>query len=155
VLVSGLAVLAGCGSATSTVRQSPASPPSAASPRGPGDYAAQIVLATNAVRRAQRLPELRISGCARQVALRRASDLTGSTGLTHAPLGGVIARCAPATMAAENLSRAASSPATVVAAWMRSPGHRSNLLDPALTDLGVGCVPDHGKMLCSQVFTGR
>jgi len=87
-------------------------------------------------------------------ALQRASDLVGVAELTHTPLAGVIADCAPATTAAENLSRAAASPPAVVDAWMDSPGHRSNLLDPALTEIGVGCVLDADAMLCSQVFLG-
>jgi uncharacterized protein YkwD len=37
---------------------------------------------------------------------------------------------------------------------MRSPGHRSNLLDPELSDVGVGCLRDGARMLCSQVFLG-
>jgi uncharacterized protein YkwD len=37
-------------------------------------------------------------------------------------------------------------------AWMGSPGHRSNILDPALSQIGVGCVLDGEAMLCSQVF---
>jgi len=42
----------------------------------------------------------------------------------------------------------------VIDAWMHSPGHRSNLLDPTLTEIGVGCVRDGRSMLCSQVFLG-
>jgi len=151
VLGAGLLVLPGC--ATSAGRVSP----SAASPTRlpePVDYAAQIVRQTNDVRRARNLPQVRVSGCAGDAAIRRASDLTGQVELAHASLSGVIAECAPSTTAAENLSRAAASPTAVVGAWMRSPGHRSNLLDPALTEVGVGCLPDGARMLCSQVFLG-
>ena len=66
----------------------------------------------------------------------------------------MIADCKPATIAAENLSKAAASPAAVINAWMHSAGHRSNLLDPTLTQMGVGCVLDGTSMLCSQVFLG-
>jgi Cysteine-rich secretory protein family len=74
--------------------------------------------------------------------------------LTHAPLNDVIPGCKPATMAAENLSKAAASPAAVIDAWMHSPGHKSNLLDATLTEIGVGCVVDGRSMLCSQVLLG-
>lgn len=39
--------------------------------------------------------------------------------------------------------------ATIHAAWMDSPGHRANLLDPALTHIGIGVAssPDHGWYL--------
>jgi len=66
----------------------------------------------------------------------------------------VIVGCKPTTIAAENLSKAAASPAAVIDAWMHSPGHRSNLLDPTLTEIGVGCAHDGSSMLCSQVFLG-
>ena len=66
----------------------------------------------------------------------------------------MIADCKPATIAAENLSRASARPAAVIDRWMHSPGHRSNLLDPTLTQIGVGCVLDGTSMLCSQVFLG-
>ncbi len=62
--------------------------------------------------------------------------------------------CASGTTAAENLSKAAATATAVIDAWMHSPGHRSNLLDPALTQIGVGCVRDGESMLCSQVFLG-
>ena len=106
------------------------------------------------MRTAKHRPKLGRSKCAQDAARKRAKDLIGNGGLTHAPLSGVIARCKPATMAAENLSKAAASPAAVLDEWMHSPGHRSNLLDPTLTEIGVGCVVDGRSMLCSQVFLG-
>ena len=143
VLGAGLMVLTGCAGATSSVRQPPAS---TTSPRDPGVYASQIVQDTNNVRSARHLPRLTSSRCARDAGLTRASDLLGKTELIHAPLAGVIGECAPATTAAENLSHMAGGSAAVVDAWMHSPGHRSNLLDPTLTEIGVGCAADGPKM---------
>lgn len=157
--------LAGCTNEAGGTSPSSARPASAsssasagasasASPSDPVAYAAQVLRETNSVRTAEGLPELGGSACAQEAALRRASDLVGAAKLTHAPLTDVIARCAPATAAAENLSRAAASPSAVLDAWMGSPGHRSNLLDPGLTEIGVGCVLDGDEMLCSQVYLG-
>jgi uncharacterized protein YkwD len=146
----GLLVLAGCASDPGIARPSPTS---SVSPSHPAAYAAQIVQGTNDVRRARGLPTLSGSRCAEDAAVQRATALIGKTELTHAPLGGVIAGCASGTTAAENLSKAAA-PAAVIDAWMHSPGHRSNLLDPTLTEIGVGCVLDGTSMLCSQVFLG-
>jgi uncharacterized protein YkwD len=123
-------------------------------PTDPLAYAALIVRETNDARVTNHLPKLGSSTCAQDAALQRAKDLIGNPKLTHAPLDGVISDCKPATIAAENLSKAAASPAAVINAWMHSPGHRSNLLDPTLTQIGVGCVPDGTSMLCSQVFLG-
>jgi len=151
MLSVGLLALAGCSSDPGIARPSSTS---SVSPNDPSAYAAQIVQGTNEVRRAKGLPTLGGSTCAQDAALQRASALIGKTELTHAPLGGVIADCASGTTAAENLSKAAATPGAVIDAWMHSPGHRSNLLDPTLTQIGVGCVLDGQAMLCSQVFLG-
>lgn len=153
-LAAGSLALAGCTGAPGT---EPPAPSWSASPTSAGDpvaYADQIVQGTNEVRRAKGLPGLGGSSCARDAAQRRAAALIGKTELTHASLTGVIAYCARGKAAAENLSQAAASPAAVIDAWMHSFGHRSNLLDPSLTEIGVGCVVDGESMLCSQVFLG-
>jgi uncharacterized protein YkwD len=168
VLTAGLLGLPGCTSSlspsptTSTTAKPTSATPTGATPTGakptsanePAEYAAQVVRRTNDVRAAERLPRLHGSACARDAAILRAAALAGKAGLTHAPLADVLATCVPSGTAAENLSRTAASPATVVGAWMRSPGHRSNLLDPDLTEIGVGCLPDGPRMLCSEVFLG-
>jgi uncharacterized protein YkwD len=145
---------AACAPGPGSEHPSATSTASSTANRDPLVYAAQMVRETNAVRHTRGLGELAASPCARDAALRRAADLIGKPELTHAALADVIATCTPASTAAENLSRADASPAVVVAAWMSSPGHRSNLLDPALTQIGVACLPDRGKILCSQVFLG-
>ncbi len=40
--------------------------------------------------------------------------------------------------AAENIAAGHTTPDDVVAAWMSSPGHRANILDCRLRDIGVG-----------------
>lgn len=117
-------------------------------------YAAGLVDATNAARRADGLDALDPSTCARDGAALRAADLVGQEALEHAPLGPVLDACAGPTVAAENLSRAAAQPPAVVDAWLGSPGHRANVLDPTLDELGVACVVDGDQVLCSAVFLG-
>jgi len=109
---------------------------------------------TNVARAADGLQPLGPSECARSAAAVRAQALTGGRELTHASLTPVIEACGPSGPAAENLSRAAADPQAVVDAWLASPGHRANLLDPTLTEVGVSCVLDADRMLCSQVFLG-
>lgn len=163
----GALALSGCGGLPTKTPSSASSPsprasgsaaptdaPTAALPSDPAAYAAELLAETNDAREANDLPDLAGSACAQAAALLRAAALVGSAELTHAPLTGVITGCAPSTTAAENLSRATAAPPEVLSAWMGSPGHRSNLLDPALTELGVGCVPDGAEMLCSQVYLG-
>jgi len=38
----------------------------------------------------------------------------------------------------ENIHAAQLDPARVVEGWMQSPGHRKNILDPDVTELGIG-----------------
>jgi uncharacterized protein YkwD len=119
-----------------------------------GAYAAGLVDATNAARRTEGIDPLAASDCARAGALTRAADLVGQEELEHAPLNPVLDACAGPTVAAENLSRAAAEPPAVVDAWLGSPGHRANVLDPTLDGLGVACVVDGDQVLCSAVFLG-
>lgn len=128
-------------------------------PTDPREYAALVVEETNALRAAEGAGELATDACAEEAASARAAALVGAEDLEHAPLDDVIATCGPpGGAAAENLSRAAATPAAVVEAWDGSPGHRANLVDPDLTAVGVGCVLDDGRdpaeMLCAQVFLG-
>jgi uncharacterized protein YkwD len=39
---------------------------------------------------------------------------------------------------AENIAAGFTTPALVMAAWMNSPGHKANILNPALTHIGIG-----------------
>ena len=40
----------------------------------------------------------------------------------------------------------------MVAAWMNSPAHRKNILDPRFTRTGIGVWADYGRLLAAQVF---
>jgi len=132
----------------------PSAEPWSAEGADPLAYASGLVAETNAVRAQDGLPALAVSGCATAQALERAAALAGGKALEHAPLAPAIEACAPSGMAAENLARAAAAPRDVVVAWLDSSGHRANLLDPGLEQVGVGCLLDGDRMLCSQVFLG-
>ena len=43
----------------------------------------------------------------------------------------------------------------VVDNWMSSPGHRSNLLHPGFTDIGVGVAASGREVRVTQAFFGR
>lgn len=143
-----VALLGGC-SDTST--EAPFGAPSTVDPDA---YATELVDLTNEARVEEGLEELELSSCAREAALERAAALVGEEELVHAPLAPVIDACMPLTTAAENLVNSTAVPMDVVEAWLGSPGHRANIVDPALTEIGIGCVPDGLKILCSQVFLG-
>jgi uncharacterized protein YkwD len=53
----------------------------------------------------------------------------------------------------ENLALGQASPAEAVRSWMHSRGHRSNIVSPAFTELGVGYAIDgDGRPYYVQVF---
>jgi len=132
---------------------SPPRQPWSAEGADPAQYAADLVVETNRVRADEGLATLTVSSCATTAGVERARDLVGEE-LEHAPMGSVLEECAPSTTVAENLARAAATPHDVVEAWLGSPGHRANLLDPSLDQVGIGCLLDGEEMLCSQVFLG-
>lgn len=58
-------------------------------------------------------------------------------------------------LVAENIAQGFSGPVAVVRAWMASPGHRRNILDCRLRDLGVGVVLLNGELWWTQNFGWR
>ncbi|HEX7589461.1 MAG TPA: CAP domain-containing protein [Demequinaceae bacterium] len=143
----------------STATQSPATLPDAAT------FARALFDGTNATRSDAGIPQLVWSECAAELALPRALHTLPEGILSHEPL---LPSCEDFTYLGENLARANYTPAQVMAAWLDSPGHRANLLDPDFTEVGIGCVPyeasspsvpasgssDAGGMACSEVFLG-
>jgi uncharacterized protein YkwD len=57
----------------------------------------------------------------------------------------------------EDLARSQLSPTEVVAAWMRSPDDRSNILNPAFADIGIGIAirPDGQIVWCVDFAAPR
>ena len=49
---------------------------------------------------------------------------------------------------AENVAQGQKNPSQVVNAWMKSPGHRKNILSPKYTEIGVG----YSNNYWTQVF---
>lgn len=55
--------------------------------------------------------------------------------------------------AGENIAKGQRSPEEVVQAWMNSPGHRANILNPNFTHIGVGFVQEGNHW--TQQFIGK
>lgn len=144
VLALATALPAGCGVLS----------PGPSSAADPAQTAADLEDLTNDARAGEGLPVLPHSDCATTAAAERAADLIGDQDLDHAPMEPVLDACGVA-VAGENLSRASVPADAVVEAWLGSPGHRANILDPQFTAIGVACVPDGDATLCSQVFLGE
>ena len=60
------------------------------------------------------------------------------------------------SLAAENIAAGYSTPAAVVQGWMNSDGHRANILNCSLTEIGVGYLylaNDTGSVNCHHYWT--
>lgn len=55
--------------------------------------------------------------------------------------------------AAENIACGQKTPQEVMSSWMNSAGHRSNILSPSYTQIGVGAAKDsNGNLYWTQMF---
>lgn len=122
----------------------------------------QVVSLTNVQRRARGCPALRSNAYLRKAA-------RGHT--TRMALKGVMSHQLPGeprftvritragytrwNLVAENVARGFSGPTSVVRAWMNSPGHRRNILNCRLRDIGVGVVLQGGQLWWTQNFGRR
>ena len=57
--------------------------------------------------------------------------------------------------AGENIAMGQTTPNKVMEGWMKSPGHRDNILKPDFKQLGVGIAKNSkGELYCTQMFIG-
>ena len=104
-----------------------------------------VVRTINVERLERGLPRLRESRRLARAARRHSADQLRRGLLSHssadgAPLGARLARVTRAWKVGETVAwlPAAPSAARFVRAWLDSPGHREQLLDPAYRRIGVG-----------------
>jgi len=103
----------------------------------------------DAARAGHGLPPLVQVAALEAVALQQAQAMADRGGLFHTPALGE--RVDDWERLAENVGQGADVEA-VHAALMASPAHRANLLDPRLSEVGVGVVASGGRVWVSQVF---
>ena len=113
----------------------------------PATAANALVCDINALRALKRLRPVRWDWRLWWVAQRRASELARSDEFRHTPdLGARVAAVGylmdgPDARVLENLGWGRGPDATPLAmalGWLRSAGHRENLLDPEVRDIGIG-----------------
>ena len=103
----------------------------------------EMLARVNAARRSAGLAPLRRSPDLDRAAQEHARDLLERGYFEHvSPEGATPMSRASAAgyrgLVSENLHRRTGSTEAVLDDWLRSPGHRRNLLDPGASDLGVG-----------------
>src|ERR1700684_761994 len=120
--------------------------------------ARQLMEATNADRAQHGLGPLKWDPALARAAQRHADLMVGQRALSH-QYGGeadletrVGQEGAHFHVVAENLA-AAATPDALEAEWMQSPGHRANILDPRLDEIGVGMVRQGGYLWAVEDFS--
>ncbi|MFV0524743.1 MAG: CAP domain-containing protein [Acidimicrobiales bacterium] len=122
--------------------QPPTTKPPTTQPPATGPRA--VLELTNAERRKVGCPDLAWNSTLAQVAAGHSTDMRDNSYFDHTGLDGrsPFQRITDAgysySRAAENIAAGQPTAASVVTAWMGSPGHRANILNCSLTELGVG-----------------
>lgn len=125
----------------------------------------QIVAAVNAERRKAGLPPVKANAGLDEAAQRHAEDMLARRFFAHESPGGATVRERARSAGyrwrtiGENIAEGQLSVREVMDTWMRSPGHRRNILDKDFKELGVGLAmgPSGGtyRVLWAQNFGAR
>lgn len=131
----------------------PLSPPAIASVSGSYEHA--VNLHSNRQRAAHDRVALKKSKCLDRYAERQARRMAKQQRMYHQNMGPILRRC-HLSQVGENLAVGFPKGKAVTLAWMRSPGHRRNLLNERHRLVGVGAYRDaHGRWYVSQVLGRR
>ncbi len=118
-------------------------------------YQRQARAVTNNRREAHDLAKLRAGECVQRFARRQARRMANQDRMFHQDLGPVMNRC-HLTGAGENVAYGYPTGRKVVQAWMRSAGHRANILEPSFRILGMAMRRSgNGTPYAAQVFGRR
>lgn len=101
-------------------------------------YEARIVQLVNGARATAGLPRLSVSTCADRFAEDWSATMVRTSAFTHRPSLRTVLSACRARAVGENIAYGAVSADRMMAMWMRSPGHRANILSSRFTHIGVG-----------------
>jgi uncharacterized protein YkwD len=130
--------------------------PSAAHAGPAGDYAAAAVKTTNQARDTAGLRALKVDDCLHRFAVEQAKAMAAAGEIYHQDLGAIMSACHLVT-AGENVAYGYPTGRSVVnQGWMRSAGHRANILSTAFRRVAVAARrDDRGTWYAAQVFGAR
>lgn len=121
----------------------------------PERYDDQAVAATNRQRQRQDLRPLAANGCLERQADRQALKMARQRRIFHQDLSRVLRACGLRS-AGENVAVGYPNGRAVVnRGWMRSAGHRQNLLNPGHRLVGIGAVKRNGRWYVAQVLGAK
>jgi uncharacterized protein YkwD len=118
-------------------------------------YEYDVIKWTNVKRVDHDKVAVKSQSCVDKFAERQADWLASHRTLKHQNLGTILDVCDLSSVS-ENIAYGYSTGGRAVSAWMRSPGHRANILSTNKRWIGVGAVQDKdGVWWVSQVFGRR
>ncbi|MDN4171364.1 CAP domain-containing protein [Nocardioides sp. SOB77] len=134
----------------------PAAPSAAATTTGAAGYAGDARVATNAQRADHGRARVGSDGCLQRMAARQADRMARAGRMWHQDLQRVLRDC-DMRLVGENVAQGyASGRATVDRGWMRSAGHRRNILDPDFRAMGLAARQgEGGRWYVAQVLGAR
>lgn len=144
VLFAALTAMLLAASSSAATTQTGLTPPVAAS-----DLEVEVLTVVNADRVAAGLPELTLAPDLSLVAARHSARMADGTNLHHNPdLGDDVDHW---QRVGENVGRSPSVDA-VHTAFIASPSHAANILDPGFTEVGIAVDERDGTLWVTQVF---
>jgi uncharacterized protein YkwD len=129
---------------TTTTKASTPTTKAASNDKPPASYTDEVVRLTNAERAANGCGALSIDATLTKVAQAHSEDMADHDYFSHdsqdgrSPFDRMTAAGYGFSTAAENIAAGQATPAEVVKGWMNSEGHRANILNCALKEIGVG-----------------
>lgn len=117
-----------------------------------GTYEKEVIISSNRERVAKKQVSLKASSCLDRYAESQARKMAKQKKMFHQDLRPILKACKLARVG-ENVAYGYASGKSVTAAWMKSPGHRANLLTPQHRLIGVGAYQDsNGRWYVAQVL---
>jgi uncharacterized protein YkwD len=120
------------------------------------EYAAKAVAATNEARETNGRKAFKVDECLRGFAVKQARKMAAAGEIFHQALGPIMAECG-LVATGENVAYGYPTGRKVVnQGWMRSDGHRANILNPDFKLVAVAARRDgSGTWYAAQVFGRR
>lgn len=110
----------------------------------------EVLALVNKERAANGLSALTMDKDLLDCAMQRAAEITFY--YNHIRPDGTDCFTACNKMHAENIAAGQSSPENVMSAWLKSAGHKANILNSGFKSIGIGCVKVNGCMYWVQNF---
>lgn len=126
------------------------------------DYQNKILKYVNKERKAQKLAPLVINEKLNKIAIIKAADMAKEEKFSHdskkfgMTFNLIKKENVKFKSAAENIARWHDTPEFVMERWMKSKGHRDNILNKSYNEIGIGkAVDKDGKNYWVQIFIER